>query len=482
MDKKQYKFNKILLVFFIILIPVVVLLVRDLDNDTWFMLNHGRYILKNGLYPEYEPFTVHQGMSFTFQKWLCCILFWLLYDWFGKIGVKIVCIIVYLAFDYVLLKLLNYIKKEAELQNLFIIAVLNGCMTQYLYTRPQLFTYLFLAAELLVLEKYIREKKAKLLIWIPVMSMLEIQIHSTIWPIMLIFMLPYMFDISCINKFTDVFKFIPRAEYKRYPIWLTFVASVAVAVINPYGTESLVYLYNSLKVKELSLLITEVRPPAVKSENMIIMVFILVLFVVGMIKKKKIELRYLFLIGGTTLMSFMSKRQMSFMLIAAALVFAYIFTVVDTNKLRNILICVFLSFLTGVSVYDAYIDETYYQQPMINAINALDEYEKKNNVGKNVFNLDDEGSYLEFLGYRAYSDTRAEVFSDKINHSENYIGEKIKFLTGEVSYKEFLHQYDYDYIIIKNRAPQYDFVKKDSGLKSIYKNERFTVFRVMKKY
>ena len=35
----------------------------------------GRYILKNGLYPEYEPFTVHQGMSFTFQKWLCCILF-----------------------------------------------------------------------------------------------------------------------------------------------------------------------------------------------------------------------------------------------------------------------------------------------------------------------------------------------------------------------------------------------------------------------
>ena len=242
------------------------------------------------------------------------------------------------------------------------------------------------------------------------------------------------------------------------------------------------YLYNSLKVKELSLLITEVRPPAVKSENMIIMVFILALFVVGMIKKKKIELRYLFLIGGTTLMSFMSKRQMSFMLIAAALVFAYIFTIVDTNKLRNILICVFLSFLTGVSVYDSYIDETYYQQPMINAINALDEYEKKNNVGKNVFNLDDEGSYLEFLGYRAYSDTRAEVFSDKINHSENYIGEKIKFLTGEVSYKEFLHQYDYDYIIIKNIAPQYNAVKKDSGLKSIYKNGRFTVFRVMKKY
>lgn len=61
MDKKQYKSNKILLVFFIILIPIAVLLVRDLDNDTWFMLNHGRYILKNGLYPEYEPFTVHQG-------------------------------------------------------------------------------------------------------------------------------------------------------------------------------------------------------------------------------------------------------------------------------------------------------------------------------------------------------------------------------------------------------------------------------------
>ena len=79
----------VLLVALIIAIPLAVFLIRDIDNDTWFMLNHGRYIMKNGLYPQYEPFTVHEGMEFTFQKWLSCILFWLIYKYLGKVALKL---------------------------------------------------------------------------------------------------------------------------------------------------------------------------------------------------------------------------------------------------------------------------------------------------------------------------------------------------------------------------------------------------------
>lgn len=479
MLKKEFKTYKILLVLFIILTPVAVLLIRDLDNDTWFMLNHGRYILANGLYPEYEPFTVHQGMKFTFQKWLCCILFWLIYSWFGKLGVKLLCIAVYLAFDYALIKLLNYINAKAEIQNLLITALLNCCMTQYLFTRPQLFTYLFLAIELLILEKFVKENKVKLLVWIPFMSLLEIQIHSTIWPIMLIFMLPYMFDISCCDKFCKTFKFIPKRNYKRYPVWLTFIASVAIALINPYGAESLVYLYNSLKVKELGILISEVKAPSLTSENTAVMAIILILFVIGIIKNKKLELRYLFLFGGTTLMSFMSKRQMSFMLIAAAMVLTYLFCIVDFKKITGVLICVFLSVMSAMSMLDAYTYDTYFQQPMIEAVNELDKYEKENNLGKNVLNFNDEGSYLEFLGYKAYSDTRAEVFSDKINKSENYIGEKIDFFLGKEPFEKLLHQYDYDYVLMANNSKQYDSVNNNSELEAVYKNDGFTVYKVV---
>lgn len=319
MKKQNNIICTVLLVALIIAIPLAVFLIRDIDNDTWFMLNHGRYIMKNGLYPQYEPFTVHEGMEFTFQKWLSCILFWLIYKYLGKVALKLFLYGVYMAFVFAMYKLLEYIKKDAKIQNLATLVVLNAAMTQYLYTRPQMFTYLFLAIELIVLEKYVRENKVHLLVIIPILSLVEIQLHSTIWPIILIYMLPYMFDVSFSDKIVKKLKILPVRKYKRLPIWLAFIASAAVAVINPYGFESVVYLVKSLQIPELKMLISEVRAPEPLSVNAFVIAVSLVIFVHGFAKKKKIELRYLFLFGGTTLMSMMSARQMSFMLIPAAM-------------------------------------------------------------------------------------------------------------------------------------------------------------------
>ena len=231
MKKQNNIICTVLLVALIIAIPLAVFLIRDIDNDTWFMLNHGRYIMKNGLYPQYEPFTVHEGMEFTFQKWLSCILFWLIYKYLGKVALKLFLYGVYMAFVFAMYKLLEYIKKDAKIQNLATLVVLNAAMTQYLYTRPQMFTYLFLAIELIVLEKYVRENKVHLLVIIPILSLVEIQLHSTIWPIILIYMLPYMFDVSFSDKIVKKLKILPVRKYKRLPIWLAFIASAAVAVI-----------------------------------------------------------------------------------------------------------------------------------------------------------------------------------------------------------------------------------------------------------
>lgn len=111
MKKQNNIICTVLLVALIIAIPLAVFLIRDIDNDTWFMLNHGRYIMKNGLYPQYEPFTVHEGMEFTFQKWLSCILFWLIYKYLGKVALKLFLYGVYMAFVFAMYKLLEYKKR-----------------------------------------------------------------------------------------------------------------------------------------------------------------------------------------------------------------------------------------------------------------------------------------------------------------------------------------------------------------------------------
>lgn len=467
-----------LLVALIIAIPLAVFLIRDLDNDTWFMLNHGRYIMKNGLYPQYEPFTVHEGMEFTFQKWLSCILFWLIYKYLGKVALKLFLYGVYMAFVFAMYKLLEYINKNAKIQNLATLVVLNAAMTQYLYTRPQMFTYLFLAIELIVLEKYVRENKTRLLVIIPILSLVEIQLHSTIWPIMLIFMLPYMFDVSFSDKIVKKLKILPARKYKRLPIWLTFIASAVVAVINPYGFESVVYLVKSLQIPELKMLISEVRAPKPLSVNAFVIAVSLVIFVYGFAKNKKIELRYLFLFGGTTLMSMMSARQMSFMLIPAAMLMAYFFDFKNLSNVMKASFALIFALVSFDSVFDASWGQTHYQQYVTDACDALYEYEP-NPEGTCVFNLDDEGSYLEFLGFRTYADTRAEVFSDKINNSKNYLAEKIGFESETVSYKEFIYQYDYKYVFIqKIYKKQIKAMDSDKNLKRIYENRLFVIYEI----
>lgn len=478
MKKQNNIICTVLLVALIIAIPLAVFLIRDIDNDTWFMLNHGRYIMKNGLYPQYEPFTVHEGMEFTFQKWLSCILFWLIYKYLGKVALKLFLYGVYMAFVFAMYKLLEYINKNAKIQNLATLVVLNAAMTQYLYTRPQMFTYLFLAIELIVLEKYVRENKTRLLVIIPILSLVEIQLHSTIWPIMLIFMLPYMFDVSFSDKIVKKLKILPVRKYKRLPIWLTFIASTVVAVINPYGFESVVYLVKSLQIPELKMLISEVRAPKPLSVNAFVIAVSLVIFVYGFAKKKKIELRYLFLFGGTTLMSMMSARQMSFMLIPAAMLMAYFFDFKNLSNVMKASFALIFALVSFDSVFDASWGQTHYQQYVTDACDALYEYEP-NPEGTSVFNLDDEGSYLEFLGFRTYADTRAEVFSDKINNSKNYLAEKIGFESETVSYKEFIYQYDYKYSFIqKIYKKQIKAMDSDKNLKRIYENRLFVIYEI----
>ncbi len=478
MKKRNDIICTVLLVALIISIPLAVFLIRDLDNDTWFMLNHGRYIMKNGLYPQYEPFTVHEGMEFTFQKWLSCILFWLIYKYLGKIALKLFLYGVYMAFVFAMYKLLEYINKDAKIQNLATLVVLNAAMTQYLYTRPQMFTYLFLAIELIVLEKYVRENKMRLLVIIPILSLVEIQLHSTIWPIMLIFMLPYMFDVSSSDKLVQKLKFLPGRKYKRLPIWLTFIASTVIAVVNPYGFESVIYLVKSLQIPELKTLITEVRAPELLSVNTFVIAASLVILIYGFAKKKKIELRYLFLFGGTTLMSMMSVRQMSFMLIPAAMLMAYFFNFKAVSNVFKASIALILAILSFDSVFDASWNQSRYQQYITDACNALYEYEP-HPEGTGVFNLDDEGSYLEFLGFKAYADTRAEIFSDKINNSKNYLAEKIGFETETVSYKEFIYQYDYKYAFIRKvYKNQIKAMDSDKNLKRIYENRLFVIYEI----
>ena len=102
------------LAFLLIPIFVGMLTSTSFDNDIWFLINTGRYILNNG-FPSIDPFTIHEGFSLVIQQWIPDVIFYSIFNWFGKMGLYVLTnlVNVYIAFiTYKLLMLITDKKRN----------------------------------------------------------------------------------------------------------------------------------------------------------------------------------------------------------------------------------------------------------------------------------------------------------------------------------------------------------------------------------
>ena len=67
------------LAYFILLIPFFRMINIQYDNDFWFTINQGRYVLQNG-FPNTVISTIHEGLPFVYQSSGTGVLFYLIYD------------------------------------------------------------------------------------------------------------------------------------------------------------------------------------------------------------------------------------------------------------------------------------------------------------------------------------------------------------------------------------------------------------------
>ena len=78
---KNYKPSKyICYLYFFVPLFVCSLSKVDRENDIWFLLKHGEYILKHG-FPHIEPFSMHQNFSFVMQQWLSSVIFYISHNY-----------------------------------------------------------------------------------------------------------------------------------------------------------------------------------------------------------------------------------------------------------------------------------------------------------------------------------------------------------------------------------------------------------------
>ncbi len=438
----------IIIFLFIPFIPILMDIFK-LDNDFWFLINTGKYIINSGI-PHIEPFTIHSNFSFVAQQWLTDIIFYLIYNKFNIYGMYIFILILNMIVVFLLYKLsllINKGNKKIAILTTIIIDVFYARL--FLSTRPQVFDIILLLLELYLLELFIKRNNKKYLIGLPIISLLMINLHASVWPMIFVFLLPYY--IGRINL-----KFTTKENYKLKPLIIVTIIMFLFGFINPYGIDAMTYLFNSYGIDKIDESINEMAPLTIKNG---ITIYILILFIIITCiinKNKKNNLRYTLLLLGTTLLSLQHLKGELFFLVSSVIIvnnnLKDIFpeenknSSTEINKKIKILLLTILCIITLISFknkkYIKEADNYYYEISEI-----LKENKAESSVIYTGYNA---GAYIEYQGFKCYIDPRAEVFLKSNNKKEDIFVEYYEFQNGKINIKKFIDKYKFDYIIIDN--------------------------------
>lgn len=434
-------------------------------SDNYFMLANWREVLKNGFYTT-DQLSMHNTYRASVEKWLSCAILYYLYNYTGMAGIYIVMIISGCLIAYLMYKLCFY-TSENRMMSLLFTCVMYFMGIWFFTVRPQTLTTIILLIETLCLEHYARENNTKYLFIMPILSWLEMQLHSTIWPCFFLVMLPYIFDITVEGRKIRVNK------KKTLRLMLCGSACFGSLFINPYGAWSVFYIFRSYNNPYMNACIGELAKPTVIEDGMFIWVLILVFALV--VGNKKMPFRYWLLCLGFFFFMFTALRNEIFFATIGAFPLCYMLRDKHVTLRYNLIPCL-LIIAIGVLSSDVVNTKTGHDRDYIPVLDKLaSEYGVH---GEDVFCDADTGSYAEYIGYHPYIDSRAEIFIKKVNGEEELYKEYYEMMVGIEYYKDFVNKYNFKYLIArKNTTPTlYNELFHDNDYKVLFTYNEFAVF------
>lgn len=456
---------KFLVVF---LIPVAAVMVcnNGLDNDSWYVLSEGREIVENGIYYE-DRLSMHEGLEVTVQNYGFAAIYYLLYSVFGGVGIYLMMLILSVVLMFLIYKICMLLSQKNENLSLVLALITSLFLScTFVVTRAQMVSYVILMLVIYLLELYAREGKKKTLWLIPVLSLIQINLHASVWPMILIAVAVYMID--GIKQ--------PRLHYKGYkirPLILVGLLSLVIGFLNPYGLKMMTFILTSYGVPEANDYIDELQAFSVFGGNLNILLYaaivsVMFLYIFG--KNRNIRLRYLILLFGFLALGLSTIKGMSHLILVLFFPMAEVYKDVKigeklSRKLKWMIlswagILAFVIVGTYAVAMVPYINSDGPSAEMVEAVDVLDK--KVGNFDKNnlkVYVDYNEGGYLEFRGYKAYIDPRMEVFIKANNNKEEIFLEYYNLQNGKMDKEEFLDKYNFDYLVVREYDALYDAVK-----------------------
>lgn len=494
-----------------------------LDNDAWFILNCGRYVVETGTIPHVEFATMHEGLHYVMEQWLTAAVFWEVYSGFGADGLMNFCWLVGAVSLCVYYKLCLYVSGGNQKISALLAFVIGAVvMTSFVVTRPQILSTLILLVEIFLLEKYFREGKLWALCILPVLSALLVNLHAAFWPMMTVLLLP----------------FLAEALLKKNPAQILALLATALGIFlagfaNPYGWEAMIFLFTSydpaIHGKILEMQATAVTNPLGA------MFFVFSALLIVAFSKKSMPWRYFFLTFGLMVLGVQAFRATFLFLMLATVPLAFalrdwhpfdkIFNLPHKLFVPLFLICPLefwqisvesvrlpLKIILGGAAIFLVLFILFYKRegklfsetlpvlrrkplialavaqgiifslavPSFGAEKnyevykpALDFLLERESAEKIIlwtgFN---SGGYAEFRGVKCYMDARPEIFARSNNHRADIIQEYLALVSGRLDYEEFFARYDFTHIFVTEEDMLvYQLLSRDKNYRQIFEYE-----------
>ena len=478
---KDYRPPKFLIVSLFVAICIYFFFQKKVfDNDTWFILNHGRYVFEHGI-PHIEPFTIHDNLKFVMQQWLTSCIFWFVYKYLKMLGLKMLMTCIYSLAIFLMYKLCMLVSNKKFYLSFLVTTAFSILILVQTILRPQVFDVLIFLIEIYVLELYIRRKNSKYLIALPILSLLLINLHASMWFMSIAFMIPYIID-----SFKLDLGFIKGEGYQKKPLFIALLIVILVGFINPYGIDAITYVFRSYGIKEINGFIREMKPVVItrSSGKLIFGTLFVVLSILVFNKSKKVKLRYYLLFLGTVFLGLSQVRNFYLLLIGI------LFPISDLlsenfneyhikHRERHLVIVqrfiiVLMLFIMSLILYKPV--GTYLEKSSESVDYIIKNYDV-NTV--RVYTSYRDGAYAEFMGLKCYIDPRAEVFLKSNNGVEDIYIEYYDLQTKKNNMQEFLEKYKFDLLILDETDAL--TLYEDKEYKIVHKDKYREVYELIKK-
>lgn len=470
---------------------VVLNISKVLDNDTYWIIKTGEYITNNGV-PHKDFLTFHTNMDLVAQQWLSSVIYYKLYDWFGVVGPIMLAAVMFLVIIALMQKLTYTVSGGRDFVGSILIFAAGSMLTVFATTRPHIFTYAIVLVELIMLEKYVSTGKWKYLLVLPVLSVLEVNLHASMWTMLFIMMLPYF-----ANALPIKYRGRSISCCKILPLVITAVAMVGTGFITPYGYKGMSFIFTTSIGNKVNDFISELQPLVLDMENLypiLLMVVAVGLFVYHIKVSDNIApLRYHLLIFGTMIMAIKYYKLVPYFLVAGLCVASVYagqwkpkkFLAKFEDKKFNLVVGTeIIFFIVLFIIAGSFIDSVSLDNEPTDAesiagleqiVDVLDGEDATDMVLYSGFN---SGGYLEFRGYHPYIDARADSFVKEANHEFDYLSEYLDVKSGAVYYKDFVDKYDFTHLVIEKSvdANLYTAIAHDDDYRQIAENELFVLY------